>query len=176
MRRLSFISLIAHGLIASGSSICPPTGPVLPPPHIPRDYDWANLTRTLVDVIQSAAEDGWNSTINSFSVMATSAENSFFDYYYTAPMKNESGVQHVDGDTVYAIASITKVFTVLSVWLEEKMNLDDPNGRYVEELNNSDWADVTLRLLTSQIAAIPRNGTLPCHLRRDLLSLTRIYF
>ncbi|KAL3484990.1 beta-lactamase/transpeptidase-like protein [Aspergillus germanicus] len=73
-------------------------------------------------------------------------------------MKNESGVQHVDGDTVYTIASITKVFTVLAVWLEAKMNLDDPIGRYVHELNNSDWADVTLRLLTSQLAAIPRNG------------------
>jgi CubicO group peptidase (beta-lactamase class C family) len=148
-------------LLASGNPICPPTGPILPPPHIPRDYDLSDLTHTLDRFIQNAVEDGWNSTVNSFSVMAASAEETFFSYHHTAPLKNQSGVHHVDGDTVYAIASITKVFTVLAVWLEDKMNLDDPIGRYVHELNNSDWADVTLRLLTSQIAAIRRNGTVP---------------
>ncbi|CEL03929.1 hypothetical protein ASPCAL05066 [Aspergillus calidoustus] len=158
MKFLSLFTLIFYGLIVSGSSICPPTGPVLPPPDIPRDYDWSNLTRTLDEFIQGAIEDGWNSTINSFSVMATSAEETFFTYHHTAPMNNESGVQHVDGNTVYAIASITKVFTVLAVWLEGRINLDDPIGKYVQELNNSDWEDVTLRLLTSQIAAAPRNG------------------
>jgi CubicO group peptidase (beta-lactamase class C family) len=162
MRQLSLISLVAQVLLASGNPICPPTGPILPSPHIPRDYDLFNLTHTLDRFIQNAVEDGWNSTVNSFSVMATSAEETFFSYHHTAPLKNQSGVHHVDGDTVYAIASITKVLTVLAVWLEDKMNLDDPIGRYVHELNNSDWADVTLRLLTSQIAAIPRNGTVPC--------------
>ncbi|KAJ0423140.1 beta-lactamase/transpeptidase-like protein [Aspergillus carlsbadensis] len=158
MRFLSLLALSAHGILASGTSICPPTGPVLPPPRIPQDYDWPNLTRTLDQFIQNSVEDGWNGTINSFSVMATSAEETFFSYHHTAPLKNESGVQRVDGDTVYAIASITKVFTVLAVWLEDRMNLDDPIGWYVQELNSSGWEDVTLRLLTSQIAAIPRNG------------------
>jgi CubicO group peptidase (beta-lactamase class C family) len=129
----------------------------------------------LDEFIQDAIEDGWNSTINSFSVMATSAEETFFTYHHTAPMNNESSVQNVDGNTVYAIASITKVFTVLAVWLEGRMNLDDPIGKYVQELNNSDWEDVTLRLLTSQIAAVPRNGMLPRISARDLLTLGRIY-
>ncbi|KAL2847845.1 beta-lactamase/transpeptidase-like protein [Aspergillus pseudoustus] len=155
---LSLLILIGAGVVASGTAICPPMGPVLPPPHIPRDYDWSNLTRTLDQFVQKSVKDGWNNTLNSFSVMATSAEETFFSYHHSAPLKNDSGVQRLDGDTVYAIASITKVFTVLAVWLEDRMSLDDPIGRYVHELNNSEWEDVTLRLLTSQIAAIPRNG------------------
>ena len=142
------------------ASICPPTGPVLPAPNIPHDLPLDSLTKILDDFVHNSAEYGWNSTTNSFSVMATSPNHTFFRHHYTAPLRNDSGVDEVGDDTVYMVASVTKIFTVLAVWLEEKMNLDDPIGKYVKELNISGWGDVTLRLLTNQLAALPRWGML----------------
>ncbi|KAL2862801.1 serine hydrolase domain-containing protein [Aspergillus lucknowensis] len=157
---MHFISLVAlfYGAFALASSICPPTGPVLPPPHIPRNASWSGITDVLNAFVQDSEGDGWNASINSFSVVATSAEDTFFRYHYTAPLKDEMGVKTVDDDTVYSVASITKVFTVLAVLLEDRLDLDAPIGKYVKELDTLEWKDVTLRLLTTQTAAIPRDG------------------
>jgi CubicO group peptidase (beta-lactamase class C family) len=127
-------------------------------PKIPSNLPLPGLTKVLKEFIANSKNNSWNSSTNSFSVVATSPEQTFFRYHYTAPLRNNSGVDKVDGDTVYRVASVTKVFTVLAIWLEERMNLDDLIGKYVKELDIPGWEDVTLRLLTSQMAAIPRDG------------------
>lgn len=77
--------------------------------------------------------------------MATSLNHTFFTYHYTALVRNKSGVDKVDGNTIYRAASVTKVFTILAIMLEEKINLDDLIGKYVKELDVPEWKDVTLR-------------------------------
>ena len=137
---------------------CPPPGAVLPPPHIPSNFAASKLTGILNKIVQKSQDYGWNATTNSFSVSATSRDKTFFSHHYTAPLKDESGVHKVKGDTVYRIASVTKLFTVLAVLLEERIHLNDSIGEYIKELNGTVWKDVTLRLLTSQLAALPRYG------------------
>ena len=109
-------------------------------------------------LIDKGAEDGWDPNITSFSVMATSPSQTFFSYHHTARVKNETGVKKVGDDTVYMIGSVSKLFTVLAIWLEERVSLDDPIGKYVQEFDIPGWEDVTLRLLTSQMAAVSRQG------------------
>jgi CubicO group peptidase (beta-lactamase class C family) len=157
-RSIALLSLLHF--LGCFASPCPPTGPVLPLPKIPSDFPLPGLTKVLKEFIADSKDNGWNSSTNSFSVVATSPEHTFFHFHYPAPLRNNSGVDKVDGDTIYRVASVTKVFTVLAIWLEERMNLDDPIGKYIKELDIPGWEDVTLRLLTSQIAAIPRDGML----------------
>ena len=66
---------------------------------------------------------------------------------------------HIDGDSQYRIASISKVFTTLGLLYQHasgKLSLDDPIDKYIPELRDSDkgelpWKDITLRILASQL-------------------------
>ena len=152
---LALALFLQQGLAA----YCPPTGTLLPLPQVSKDLDLSNLTSILDGIAANSSALGWNSTTTSFSIQATSLDETFFSHYHTAPEKNETGTQEVGGDTVFRIASVTKVFTVLALLLEKEMGLDDPIGKYVEELDGKEgWEDVTLRLLASQLAAVSRGG------------------
>lgn len=154
---LSLALFLHQGLAA----YCPPTGEVLPRPKVPKHFDLSNLASTLDKIAEDSSSLGWNSTTTSFSIQATSLEDDFFSHHHTAPQRNETGTDEVGGDTVFRVASVTKIFTVLAVMLEEGMDLDDKIGKYVEELDGlEEWEDVTLRLLASQMAAAPRDGEL----------------
>jgi len=137
---------------------CPPTGPVLPPPTIPTDFKSAGLSSSL-DLLAKGT-DRFNSTTTSFSFSVTSPDSTFFEFHHTAPSKNASGVKQVDKDTVYRVASNTKMYMTLAVLLAFSNNLDDPIGKYIPELAASkDYEDVTPRLLAAHLAGVPRNGT-----------------
>lgn len=172
---LSLALFLQQGL----ATYCPPTGELLPRPKVPTGLDLSDLTSILDGIAEDSSSLGWNSTTTSFSIQATSLDDDFFSYYHTAPQRNGSGTQEVDGDTPFRIASVTKLFTVLAVLLEKDMNLDDHIGKYVEELDGLDgWKDVTIRHLASQIAAVPRNGEcypiVSCYLRIFLIYAYRL--
>ena len=136
---------------------CPPTGPVLPPPAIPKDFKSAALQAALEGLAKGTA--AFNSTATSFSFSVTSANATFLEFHHTAPVRNASGVAKVDGNTVYRVASNTKMYMALATLLEFPNNLDDPIGRYVPELaGKADYDGVTLRMLAGHRAGVPRNG------------------
>lgn len=65
----------------------------------------------------------------------------------------------VDSNTIFRVASVTKVFTVLAVLLEDaKMKMEDLISKFVPELNDPKWAEITVGMLTSQISGAPRDG------------------
>ncbi|KAJ3547863.1 hypothetical protein NM208_g1301 [Fusarium decemcellulare] len=133
-------------------------GPVLPPPDIPLH---GNLTASLNNAIRKlTSTDGiWNKTTTSFSVQLTSSEKTFFTFHQTAPLLNTTGVGKVNGETIYRVASITKVFTTLALLLQEGLDLDDPVSKYVPELQEiRRYKAITLRMLASQLSGIHREG------------------
>ena len=76
----------------------------------------------------------------SFSVAVTSETETLWDYFHTARKRNESrpGVDHVDGDSLYRIASITKTFTVLGLLYQHqsgRLELDSPISKFIPELS-----------------------------------------
>ena len=99
---------------------------------------------------------------SSFSVEVTSNKQTLWSQYHTARTLNKTrpGVQHVDGDSLYRIASITKVFTTLGVLYQHEtgnLTLDSPISKYIPELGGDiPWKDITLRILASQLSGIPR--------------------
>lgn len=112
---------------------------------------------------------------SSFSVEVTSNTKSLWSHFHTAREQNATrpGVKHVDGDSLYRIASISKVFTVLGILQQHEagnLSLDDPISAYIPELASKDsgaipWKDITIRILASQLSGIPRDFA-----QSDLLS------
>jgi len=98
---------------------------------------------------------------SSFSIEVTSGDATLWTKYHSAQQHDEHrpGVTHVDGDSQYRIASITKVFTTLGILYQHesgKLSLDDAVDKYIPELKESDrgelpWKDITLRTLASQL-------------------------
>lgn len=103
---------------------------------------------------------------SSFSIEITSSQETFWSYYHTARERDESrlGASVIDADSLYRIASITKVFTVLGVLQQHaagNLSLDDPVKMYIEEFQDEKagglpWHSITLRSLASQLSGIPR--------------------
>ncbi|KAF2503171.1 beta-lactamase/transpeptidase-like protein [Lophium mytilinum] len=103
---------------------------------------------------------------HSYSIEVTSSKQSLWSAHHTAREKNKDGrgVDEVDGDTLYRIASITKTFTVLGLLYEAaagNLSLDDTVDMYLSDLSGKrggqiPWKDITLRSLASQLSGIPR--------------------
>jgi CubicO group peptidase (beta-lactamase class C family) len=82
-----------------------------------------------------------------------------------APVRNESRVGVVDNNTIFRVASVTNVFTVLAVLLENNVKMEDLVSEFIPELNDPKWAEVSIGMLTSQISGTPRDGMIgiPCY-------------
>jgi CubicO group peptidase (beta-lactamase class C family) len=159
---LLFITIFIFHLFMHTRARCPPTGPVLPPPTNLTSLNLSNLTSSLHKLSQNETSLGWNSTTTSVSITLISANTTFFTYHHTAPLFNSSGVKLVDDNTIFRVASVTKVFTVLAVLLSEDIGIVMENkiGKFVEELNgHGRWKDITVGMLASQMSGAPREGT-----------------
>jgi len=105
---------------------------------------------------------------SSFSIDLTSNSETIWSYYHTARRHNKTrpGVTHVDGDSQYRIASISKTFTTLALLYQHaagNLSLDDPVDQYIHELAHEEysslpWHDITLRIMASQLSGIPRES------------------
>lgn len=119
------------------------------------------IEKQLADII---SDGEWDTS--SYSIEVTSNTETLWSNFHTAREQNATrpGVQHVDEDSIYRIASITKVFTVLALLHEQKagsLSLDDTVAQHIPELAGPDsgalpWKDITLRILASQLSGIPR--------------------
>jgi len=154
--------LIWSGLLLSARASCYEPAPAFPVPL------WSHGKTSLasafaeikVKLQRITNEDRYDTT--SFSVEVTSNTETLWSHFHTAKKRNETrpGTSKVDGDSVYRIASITKLFTTLAVLYQHEagnLSLDDPINKYVSGLEGElPWKDITLRILASQLSGIPR--------------------
>lgn len=117
---------------------CPPTGSVLPPPLL---EDYMMLARSLEHSLQTLTSfsagplnPGFNVSTTSFSIQVTSPDASFFEFHRTAPIRESSGVPKVDGDTIYRVASLSKLITSYAVLTQNHIDSEDSITNYVPEL------------------------------------------
>jgi hypothetical protein len=162
MRRQAVLALVL-GLSSLTSAVeyCAPAGiPLLPLPDlsIAPAFDKEPLTAAL-DLLNTESLL-FNTSSTSYSVTITTKEDTIFEYHYTAPNINTTvGVSEVDGDTIYRIFSVTKLFVVLSALLQEGLNMDDPVWKYVPQLEGVDsFENTTLRMLASHLSGAVRDG------------------
>ncbi|KAL8777748.1 MAG: hypothetical protein Q9194_002383 [Teloschistes cf. exilis] len=156
-----------------------PTGPFRPPQLLGTDPRLRNVFQQLgqkIDLKAKSSDRSWITNITSFSVAVTSASETLWTKSYTAPILGnytDSLPTPVTDQTYFRIASISKIFTVLAVLLQQeagRWSLKDPITKHVPELkaavNSSriDWESITLESLASQLSGIPRE-----YIQSDLL-------
>lgn len=152
------VLLALSTLMEQVTCLCPPSGPVLPVPPIPSNLDPSGLSSRIDAMIHDPAAP-WNISTTSFSVEITSPKATFFRYHHTADVRHENGTERVDSDTVYRVASVTKVFNVLTLLLNARAELESPISRFVPELEGAEiYKDLTLRLLAGSLSGVNRDG------------------
>lgn len=148
--------------IAAASCSCYEPSPAFPVPSwengvVEPSRGFKAIENRLNDVI--AAE---NYDTSSFSIEVTSSTETLWSHFHTARKQEQTrpGDRHVDQDSLYRIASISKLFTTLALLHQHEegnMRLDDPISKYIPELTGKiPWKDITLRILASQLSGIPR--------------------
>ncbi|GAB7362580.1 hypothetical protein MBLNU230_g2895t1 [Neophaeotheca triangularis] len=138
--------------------------------HVPQ---WEHGIKTLSTAFESIekrlktliSEEAYNTS--SLSVEVTSQSATLWTSHHTARERNTTrpGKSVVDSQSVYRIASISKVFTVLGILYQQRagnLSLDDPVKDYIPELAADDageipWHDITIRSMASQLSGIPRD-------------------
>lgn len=152
---------------------------------------WKNLTSTLDSLLAKNDNElpenmqqlsNITFSLGIFSIHDAAAAETY-TYHHTAQeiAQAEHGTNKVDADSIYRIASITKVFTVLAGLLEFKRDeWDRPVTDFIPELaifssqNPGDedpvmttqWDKITLGALAAHMAGVPTNTAL---LDSDLL-------
>ena len=163
-------------------------GPGFPPPKDLSSNSslvhaaWSNFTATLESYMRANTTveglvrdlDSYTFSINAFSVHDEAATEKL-QYHHTGPdvKSSNTGVKHVDGDSIYRVASITKLFTVYLTLLEVGSGYwDCPITDFLPDLaafaektpldplHVVDWNGVTLGTLAGQISGIPRDTAL----------------
>ena len=153
------------------SSCFAPSEPFPPPVLGHTTPDLISFFSELEDSIREtlrASNPPWNTSITSFAIDVTSANETLWHTDYTAPKLGhyaDGKFTNVSGNTAFRIASISKVFTVLAILLQEqegKLSMRDPVTKYLPELRQNDieagirWDSISLESLASQLSGVPR--------------------
>ncbi|KAK4446286.1 beta-lactamase/transpeptidase-like protein [Podospora aff. communis PSN243] len=163
------------------------SGPSFPPPtDLSSDL---SLVRTawesLTDLLKASGLRNGNNNVNNGTLLPDSAKNITFSigmfslhdpnatslqFHHTSPYvaASPNGTNKVDSNSIYRVASVTKVFTVLAGLLTlTDADWERPLSQILPPLSNTSaqdnvlstpWDNITPRALAAQIAGVPRDG------------------
>lgn len=168
---LAFLVLLQNLTTVLSASCINPREP-FPAPRLKPGSDaiqslFSGLETKLAGVL-NGDEPPWNTTITSFAIEVTSADETLWQSYRTAPLLGDypdSEPVQVDGAKAFRIASISKVFTVLAILRldqDDELSIKDPVVRWIPELARGTneggiaWEKITLESLASQLSGLPR--------------------
>jgi CubicO group peptidase (beta-lactamase class C family) len=178
-------AVLLLGLAAVSAVLADYAGPSYP---YPKDISsnsslvtaaWQNVSSTIKGLLDSsdpatASLKNFTFSLGLFSIYDAAAIEKL-QFHYTSPeiAHAPNGTHSVDGNSIYRIASVTKVFTVLAGMLELKpTDWETPltdifpylasagkNSSHPDDpLYTVDWSLVTASNLAAQIAGVPRDG------------------
>ncbi|KAK8047495.1 beta-lactamase-like 1 [Apiospora saccharicola] len=162
---------------------CPFPGPVFPKPtKLASSETFQSVLSNLTDTFKARDREPANNpngtswSVQVFSVSDDDANKPLWEYHHSAPSlatAGTGGVKEVDGDTIYRLGSLTKIFTILTFLVEAGDGYwNTPVTKFVPELAlladkyqydpvmNVDWASITLGELASHTAGIVRDYAL----------------
>lgn len=160
MRSLAFV-LVASA--PSALAFCPPPGPILAPPTLQNGPSQPLIPASSFESLVYNAD-------TSYAIKAKIGGTEIFNYDYTAPPYADASRVELY-ETKVRIASVTKLFTVLSVILSaDKIGWEDSINKYVTELQGDVWNEVTISALASQTSGLGRFVRTPLKLLKETLS------
>ncbi|KAF2799391.1 hypothetical protein K505DRAFT_65555 [Melanomma pulvis-pyrius CBS 109.77] len=123
MAQFSLLSLLPF----TSAINCPLSGAVFPPPtHLANSSTLASALHNLTSLINDGFSTG-NSThgpvdpsgANAVQTFSLDFDTALFEYYHDGTtLSNVSGVQKVDGDSIFRIGSISKLVSVYMLLIE----------------------------------------------------------
>lgn len=158
------LKLLYYAALASAAtaSICPMLGPVFP---VPKELSTSAAFLDTLKAIQGKIDDAFatgNTThgpVNpadtySIQIFSTASEKLLLDYHHRGPAV--LGNRTVDGDSIYRIASTSKLVTVYLLLLEAgEAIFDDKVTKYIPEFAGvSEWDDITVGSLAGYMGGI----------------------
>ncbi|KAI3324067.1 beta-lactamase/transpeptidase-like protein [Xylariaceae sp. AK1471] len=177
-------SLVALQATASyGKLNCPLYGLGYPKPNNLFSYGGISSAASSLDSVFGQYIDNANNTGSdrfsySVEVFAANEAKPLWSHYWTAKnlaTMNTTGVKKVDGDTVYRMGSLTKIFTMLTFLAEVgDASWNEPIAKFIPEiaamitqgsdnshsLTTPDWGAITIGALASQISGLMRDYSL----------------
>ncbi|CAM1502525.1 Fc.00g045090.m01.CDS01 [Cosmosporella sp. VM-42] len=164
MPSLSKIAVaLAIGAFASADAkVCPPLGAVLPAPQTPSKSQVVKDAVSKLKGVLDESSSVLNTSAVSINLKSIHENKPLFTYHYTPPNPG-SGKTTIDQDTIYRIASGTKLFTVLAALQSNNVNMTDPVLKYLPELKNTTtdseiaqipWEDITVESLAAHLSGL----------------------
>lgn len=166
MRHVYLFSGLLGAASAALDGLCPPLGPVLPAPKAPSANAYLQSQISLLNETLHNMTAPLSSSAISFAIQSIHEHKPMLEFHYTPKDFGKNGVQKVDANTVYRLASTSKLFPVLAVLKTDGMELNDPITKYLPQLRNLkkesrqqnqmwvvDWDDITLGALSSHLGA-----------------------
>jgi len=157
---------------------CPFLGSAYQPPkNLSKQAIWQSFAVSFSTSLKRYAEAGnspygtLSSNVTSFSVHVAAVDSgeTIFDFHHTAPSRSPHGTSKVDKDTIYRVASISKLFTTYATLLNAGSVdvFQEPITKYLPKLNEYNakrndidqlrWDQITVGALSSHLAGIPRD-------------------
>ncbi|KAH6681323.1 beta-lactamase/transpeptidase-like protein [Halenospora varia] len=173
--KLLVLLILPFLILGSGFQECPFLGPdFLAPTNLAASSSFQTALSTLKAKIEAGITSGVlapNSTSFSVELFSIHDAKPLFDFHHAAPNLLSNGTRTIDGDSIYRIASISKLFTVY-LWLINAgdVQFHDPITKFIPELARAshlyseneaadfvDWDSVTIAELASHISGIGRD-------------------
>jgi CubicO group peptidase (beta-lactamase class C family) len=134
-------------LIPTTLSLCPPPGPILPPPTLAPTASNFSIPDTVFSNFTFLAN-------TSFAIKASIGNTTIFEYEHSAPGRE---VNQSLFETKIRIASATKLITALAIELsKDKISLDDPITKFIPDLKEEYYRDVTIKSLADHTSGLGR--------------------
>lgn len=182
-----FLFLLLHIVFSTNippsPGYCPPLGSIFPAPkQLPRDLGFSSACDKLTAALNKYVESV-NQSLAAVSLQIFDANHAspLFSFSSTSSSINTTlGVAEVDEDTVFRMASVSKLWTVLLILIEKGFSpFSDPITKYIPELRDEairmsrndteiedkidfvSWDEVTVGELASQLTGIARECLFP---------------
>ncbi|KAI1055640.1 hypothetical protein LB505_010033 [Fusarium chuoi] len=161
LSKIAAVAAVSFTLI--DAKACPPLGAVFPAPQSPSQSSIVKKATSLLKAgldAQICAQ--FNTSALSIGVKSIHEDDPLFTYQWTPPNPGE-GTDKVDEDTVFRIASGSKLFTALAAHISDKIDLEASVLKYLPELNKTagdddifslKWEDITVGSLASHLSGV----------------------
>jgi CubicO group peptidase (beta-lactamase class C family) len=165
MRSLHLVTLLQAPLAAT-AAFCPPLGPVFPSPkalstNAPFHKDLEKLQTSLEDAFASGNTSfGVVNPNDTYSVQIFSTKDArpLLDFHHRGTGVEDS--KGVDGNSIYGIASTTKLITVYLLLLKAGDGIfNDHVTKYLPELSGKGyWDEITVGALAGYMGGTVSDG------------------
>ncbi|KAI8623634.1 putative secreted beta-lactamase [Xylariaceae sp. FL1651] len=166
-------ALCLHLSAAQGKQrICPLQGQQFPAPTgLPSEALFHNATKSIEHIIRgNLTLAPYNDTTFSLGMFSTTHDELIYQFHHTdaAVATSGNGTNEVDADSIYRIASITKILTIYQ-WLikDGDRRFNDPISDFIPQLTQFEkkqdyypapsWSEITVNDLAMYLAGVARD-------------------